>query len=133
MTYSTVGSYTVRLRVTDARGASSVSTPIVISAGAPPNTAPTARITAPPAETAWRVGDVIAFSGALSHLYVPAGDSATLTVLGVGARGDLVVLGTFPTAPEAHCVTADDAGNAYVCDPGKGRLLVFRDPYPASR
>ena len=77
--------------------------------------------------------DVIAFSGALSHLYVPAGDSATLTVLGVGARGDMVVLGTFPTAPEAHCVTADDAGNAYVCDPGKGSLLVFRDPYPASR
>jgi hypothetical protein len=76
---------------------------------------------------------VIAFSGRLSHLYVPAADAATLTVLGVGARGALAVLGSLPTAPKAHCVTADDAGNAYVCDPGKGRLLVFRDPYPASR
>jgi len=63
MTYSTVGSYSVRLRVTDTRGGSGLSTPIVISAGAAPNTAPTARITAPAAETAWKVGDLIAFSG----------------------------------------------------------------------
>jgi hypothetical protein len=77
--------------------------------------------------------DVIAFSGKLSHLYVPGGDSANLTVVGVRAGGDLEVLGTVPAAPDAHCATADDAGNAYICDPGKGRLLVFRDPYPASR
>jgi len=37
------------------------------------------------------------------------------------------------TAPDAHCVATDDSGSAYVCDPGKGRLLVFRDPYPATR
>jgi hypothetical protein len=77
--------------------------------------------------------DVIAFSGKLSHLYVPAAEAANLTVMGVGARGELTVLGTVPAAPEAHCVAADDQGNAYVCDPGKGRLLVFRDRYPASR
>ena len=77
--------------------------------------------------------DVIAFGARLSHLYVPAADSANLTVVGVRARGDLEVLGTVSTAPDAHCVTADDAGNAYVCDPRKGRLLVFRDSYPPSR
>jgi DNA-binding beta-propeller fold protein YncE len=77
--------------------------------------------------------DVIAFSGKLSHLYVPGADAANLTVLGVSARGELQVLGAVATAPDGHCVAADDQGNAYVCDPGKGQLLVFRDPYPASR
>lgn len=77
--------------------------------------------------------DVIAFAAKLSHLCVPAAGSETLTIVGVGASGEFVVLGTVATVPDAHCVTADDAGNAYICDPGKGRLLVFRDPYPASR
>ena len=77
--------------------------------------------------------DVIAFAGKLSHLYVPGAESADLTVLGVNARGELQVLGAVPTARDAHCVAADDQGNAYVCDPEKGRLLVFRDPYPSSR
>lgn len=77
--------------------------------------------------------DLIAFAGKLSHLYVPAAEAANLTVVGVGARGELSVLGTVAAVPEAHCVAADDLGNAYVCDPGKGRLLVFRDPYPATR
>ena len=77
--------------------------------------------------------DVIAFSGKLSHLYVPGAEAATLTVVGVGARGELSVLGNVATAPDAHCVAADDQGNAYICDPAKGRLLVFRDPYPGSR
>lgn len=73
--------------------------------------------------------DVIAFSPERSHLYVPGADAATLTVIAVVDGGPLRVLGAMPTAPDAHCVTADDAGNAYVCDPGKGRLLVYRDPY----
>jgi len=77
--------------------------------------------------------DVIAFAAKLSHLYVPGAESANLTVVGVGARGKLDLLGTVPTAPDAHCVAADDDGAAYVCDPGKGRLLFFRDPHPASR
>ena len=77
--------------------------------------------------------DIIAFGGKLSHLYVPGGSDASLTVVGVGPRGKLDVLGAMPTAPDAHCVAVDDDGNAYVCDPGKGRLLVLRDPYPTSR
>jgi hypothetical protein len=77
--------------------------------------------------------DVIAFAPGLSHLYVPGPEAATLTVMSVGARGQLDVLGSAATASDAHCVTADESGNAWICDPGKGRLLEFRDPYPASR
>ena len=77
--------------------------------------------------------DVIAFAARLSHLYVPGAGAATLTVIGIDGRGRPAVLGSAETAPDAHCVATDDSGTAYVCDPGKGRLLVFRDPYPATR
>jgi DNA-binding beta-propeller fold protein YncE len=77
--------------------------------------------------------DIIAYGSKLSHLYVPGGEAADLTVIGVGNGGALHVLGKMATARGAHCVAADDLGNLYVCDPAKGRLLVFRDPFPASR
>jgi DNA-binding beta-propeller fold protein YncE len=76
--------------------------------------------------------DIIAYSPALAHLYVPGGDSATLTILGVGTGGKLDVLGSVAAAADSHCVAADDAGHAYVCDPKRGALLVVTDPYPAS-
>jgi DNA-binding beta-propeller fold protein YncE len=76
--------------------------------------------------------DSIAYSPQLSHLYVPAADAATLTVLGVGERGQIETLGTLPTAPDAHCAAADAQSGVYVCDPRNGRLLVLRDPYPPS-
>jgi DNA-binding beta-propeller fold protein YncE len=76
--------------------------------------------------------DVIAYGRALRHLYVPGADAATLAVLGVGAHGELVPLGTLPTAPAAHCVAADDGGDVWVCDPRRGRLLAFHDPFPAA-
>ena len=59
-TYTQAGSFTVRLRVTDSPGASSISDPIVITVG---NSPPTATIAAPPGSFTWRVGDVINFSG----------------------------------------------------------------------
>jgi len=74
--------------------------------------------------------DIIAYSDRLRHLYVPGGDSATMSVIAVGEAGGLEVLGQVATAADAHCVAADGEGNAYVCDPGKGRLLVFEDKYP---
>ena len=76
--------------------------------------------------------DSIAYSPQLSHLYVPAADSATLSVIAVGEHGQLETLGSLPTAPEAHCAAADEHSNVYVCDPRNGRLLVARDPYPPS-
>ncbi|HYV49710.1 MAG TPA: hypothetical protein VFA20_32860 [Myxococcaceae bacterium] len=50
-----------------------------------------------------------------------------MTVLAVGPTGALRALATVPTAADAHCVAADPLGHAYVCDPAKGRLLIFTD------
>ena len=77
--------------------------------------------------------DGIAYSPERSHLYVPAADAATLSVLAVREDGRLEPLGTLPTAPGAHCAASDGASEVYVCDPRGGRLLVLADPYPASR
>jgi uncharacterized repeat protein (TIGR01451 family) len=59
-TYVSAGSYSARLRVTDAEGATSTSAPIVISVN---NTPPVPTITSPQGTLTWKVGDVIAFSG----------------------------------------------------------------------
>lgn len=77
--------------------------------------------------------DIIAYNPTLGHLYVPGGDSATLTILGVAASGRLDVLGSVAATADAHCVAADDAGHAYACDPKHGTLLVVTDPYPAAQ
>jgi glucose/arabinose dehydrogenase len=61
-TYSTAGTYTARLQVTDARGASSLSAPITITVGAG-NTAPAPVIDTPATSLTWAVGDTIGFSG----------------------------------------------------------------------
>jgi glucose/arabinose dehydrogenase len=58
-TYAHDGPYTVRLKVTDARGATG-SASKEIQVGTPPQV----RIDAPAAGTTWSVGDAIAFSGA---------------------------------------------------------------------
>lgn len=73
--------------------------------------------------------DVIAFSASLSHLYVPAEDAATIAIIDVAGDGTLSPLGEVRTARGAHCVTADDAGGVYVCDPEHGRLLTFHDSF----
>jgi glucose/arabinose dehydrogenase/PKD repeat protein len=58
-TYTSAGSYTASLRVTDSQGASDTDS-VTITVG---NTPPTATINAPAAGTIWKVGDVINFSG----------------------------------------------------------------------
>jgi DNA-binding beta-propeller fold protein YncE len=75
--------------------------------------------------------DIIAYNSSLSHLYLPGGKSATMAILGVSESGELSLLGTVATAQGSHCVTTDSKGNAYVCDPNKGQILMFQDRYPA--
>jgi PKD repeat protein len=58
-TYTTSGTHTASLRVTDSLGASDTDS-ITITVG---NTPPTAVINTPAAGTTWKVGDVINFSG----------------------------------------------------------------------
>jgi len=76
--------------------------------------------------------DIIAYSPKLRHVYMPGAKSATMAIVAISARGIPTVLATVKTAPEAHCVAADDLGNAWVCDPRAGRLLIFADPYRSS-
>ncbi len=76
--------------------------------------------------------DIIDYDAKLGHLYFPGAGSETLAIMSVSAVGKLSVLGTAPTADSAHCVVSDQHGNAYVCEPKRGRLLVIRDSYPAS-
>jgi DNA-binding beta-propeller fold protein YncE len=70
--------------------------------------------------------DIISYSPALQRLYVPAGKSANLTVFDVAAAGTLTSLSTWPAAAHSHCVADDDHGNAFVCDPRDGNVLVYR-------
>jgi len=76
--------------------------------------------------------DVIDYSASLGHLYLPGQFNATMAIAGVSASGALSLLGTVPTVGGAHCVVADDRGNAYVCDPDNGDLLVIADGLPRS-
>ncbi len=72
--------------------------------------------------------DIIAYSPALRHLYVPGARSATLTVFGVCKSGKLERLGTVPTARGAHGAAAG-AGRVFVPVPSSGKVLVIADRY----
>jgi hypothetical protein len=76
--------------------------------------------------------DVIDYSPSLGHLYLPGQSNATMAIVGVDGMGGLSLLATTVTVSGAHCVTADDRGNVYVCDPDNGDLLVFADTAPRS-
>jgi glucose/arabinose dehydrogenase/PKD repeat protein len=59
-TYTTPGTYTAKLRVTDSRGLASEVASVTITAG---NSPPTAVIDTPAPTRSWKVGDTIGFSG----------------------------------------------------------------------
>jgi len=71
--------------------------------------------------------DIIAWSPAKRHLYLAGSKSADLAIVKVADDGKLTVLGKGAGAKGGHCVTTDDAGHAYVCDPAGGRLIVDTD------
>jgi len=70
--------------------------------------------------------DAIAYDAANNRLYVPAAASGMLTVLSSAPSGRLQTVAKYRTARGAHCVVSDGAGDALVCDPDRGRLLVIR-------
>ena len=76
--------------------------------------------------------DIIDYDPARRHLYLPGGQSATMTIFSVAANGALTPLTTVSTARGAHCV-ATDGSEAYVCDPDRGQILVVRDSYPTAK
>lgn len=76
--------------------------------------------------------DVMGYNPALGHLYLAGGDCACLTVLGLSASGELSYLGRFDAPGDTNGVVADDVGNAWVSEPGEGRMRRVRDPYAAS-
>jgi DNA-binding beta-propeller fold protein YncE len=73
--------------------------------------------------------DIIAWSPSKRHLYLAGSTSADMAIVKVGDDGKLTVLGKGAGAKGGHCVTTDDAGHAYVCDPAGGRLIVNADSY----
>jgi DNA-binding beta-propeller fold protein YncE len=75
--------------------------------------------------------DSIGYGATLGHLYVPGGGSADLSMLNVGPRGQLSLLGKVATAPDAHTAAFDPATNSvFVGTPEHGVVLVIRDPFP---
>jgi DNA-binding beta-propeller fold protein YncE len=73
--------------------------------------------------------DIIAWSPSKRHLYLAGSTSADMAIVKVGDDGTLSLLGKGAGARGGHCVTTDDAGHAYVCDPAGGRLIENTDPY----
>jgi hypothetical protein len=74
--------------------------------------------------------DVGAYNPSLHHMYLAGQDSADLGIVGISAEGIPVLLGKVQTAKGSQMVASDEYGNAWVGDPGGGRLLRVRDPYP---
>jgi glucose/arabinose dehydrogenase len=96
-TYTTPGSYTARLKVTDSRGLASDPASVTITAG---NSPPTAVIDTPAPARTWTVGDTIGFSG---H----AGDPQDGTLPATGLSWSLIL---------HHCATATDCHTHAVQD-----------------
>jgi len=71
--------------------------------------------------------DVIDYDPAAHRVYIPCAHTATLVVASLAADGHLARLGTLHAPGAGHCVVVDRRGNAYVCDPAHGRLLVLHD------
>lgn len=71
--------------------------------------------------------DIISYSPRLHHLYVPGARAATLTIFDVAASGALNPLAVYKTAEHAHCVTDDNDGHVFVCDPRAGNILKIDD------
>jgi len=77
--------------------------------------------------------DIIAYNASLGHLYLPGESSGSLAILAVSPSGALSTLAIAQAASGSHCVSTDDRGNVWVCDPEHGQVLVYADGFPASK
>ena len=77
--------------------------------------------------------DVMGYSRSLRHVYLAGTACACLTILSLSAEGQLSFLGREDAASDTHCVTADDIGNAWICEPSTGSVRRIPDAFPASR
>lgn len=71
--------------------------------------------------------DIISYSPFMQHLYVPGALAGTLTIFGVAPSGILTSLAVYKTAERAHCVTDDNDGHVFVCDPRAGTIIKIDD------
>jgi hypothetical protein len=72
--------------------------------------------------------DSIGYSASLGHVFVPGGDSADFSILGLSPSGQLSLLGKVKTGPDAHTVALDpDSRSLFVGLPEKGQVLIFKD------
>jgi len=79
--------------------------------------------------------DDLRFAPSLGVVLVPAGrsgrldlvDPKTANVTSISGFSEAKALEA-GTDQGSHCIAAAPNGAAYVCDPMKGQLLVFRDP-----
>jgi DNA-binding beta-propeller fold protein YncE len=76
--------------------------------------------------------DVVGYSAALGHLYLAGDACACVVILGVKQSGKLEFLERLSAPSSTHCAAADDAGNAWVCDPDGGQLFRVHDRNPKS-
>ncbi|HET9932178.1 MAG TPA: hypothetical protein VFQ35_15855 [Polyangiaceae bacterium] len=76
--------------------------------------------------------DVIGYNARLGHVYLAGGACSCLVILGVNPQGQLSFLERASAPSSTHCAVADDAGNAWVCDPDAGSILRFVDHHAST-
>lgn len=76
--------------------------------------------------------DVMGYNSRLGHLYLAGTECSCLVLLGLDSKGRLSLLERLKAPSSTHCVTADELGNAWVCDPEGGRLLRVEDHHPST-
>jgi DNA-binding beta-propeller fold protein YncE len=71
--------------------------------------------------------DSIGYAASLGSVYVPGGDSADLSILGVSSTGGLSFLGKVTTGPDAHTAAFDpDTRTVFVGLPEHGQVLILK-------
>jgi 6-phosphogluconolactonase (cycloisomerase 2 family) len=71
--------------------------------------------------------DIIAYNPALRHVYAPAENDGSVTVVEAEEQGNLHSIRTLQAAKGTHCAASDDKNQVFVCDPEHGRIIVFSD------